>query len=400
MRLSLTLSLVVAACDASGTLDSPAPGPLEPDDPTPEDLADGDDDDDDADSEVIFADFRVVPVEVEVAPAALAALAAAPYEWVEAVARVDGEDVGTVGFRLKGQNSFRPLPQKAAFKIDFDRFGGEERWDLDGLTFNNMVSDASALHEAVAYRFFREFGVPAPRSVHARVQINGEDYGLYALVEDVDADFLQRWFDADEGSMFEVWDADFTDAYVPLFQWEAGPEDRSTLQAVADALESPGSVGLDAAFQHVDQQSFLRYWAGTAIVAQFDSWPYGVPGDDCHVYDEPTDRRLRFIPHGMDEALDFGERAFEDVNAGLAQRCRADPACRAALHDAVGVGLDLLYDGDFIPFAEALVDVVRPELQTDPKMAHPWDEVLDEQGDTVAILVGRRGILEAQMAGR
>ena len=41
---------------------------------------------------------------------------------------------------------------------------------------------------------FREMGVMAPRSVHARLNINGEFSGVYALTEQIDSQFVEYNF--------------------------------------------------------------------------------------------------------------------------------------------------------------------------------------------------------------
>ena len=76
-----------------------------------------------------------------------------------------------VEVKLKGHGSFRPLGEKAAFKVKFaktDRLLG-----LKSLTLNNMVQDPSMLHEALGYEVLRAAGVPAPRTGFAYVRVNG-----------------------------------------------------------------------------------------------------------------------------------------------------------------------------------------------------------------------------------
>ncbi len=413
LSLVPVLLLLGSACSGTGSLDSP---PLADDDtgaqdddttPTDDDTTESDDDttvgDDDStpeedESAWLFDDEGIVQIDVTLTQAALDSLSLSPYVWVEADATLDGEPMGVVGFRLKGQNSFRPFPEKSAFKIDFDRFGGTEAWDIDGITLNNMVSDPTYVHEAVAYRLFRETGRAAPRSAHATVSINGEDYGVYALIEDIDHDFLERWYEDPDGSMWEVWDVDFYDFYVSSFQWESGKDDRSIIQSVADALETPGEAGLLAAFEFIDRESFLAYWGTAAVVAQFDSWPYGAPGDDCHIYWDPTDGHLDFIPHGMDESLTEPGRLVEGVNGSLAARCLSDsPACRAQFHDHIGASLALAEAIDLRGIAEETMGRISLAVSHDPKAFYSQADIQAWQGALLDLIDGRRGELEAQL---
>ena len=59
---------------------------------------------------------------------------------------------------------------------------------------DNLVQDPSAVHETVAMKFFAKMNIPAPREAHARLYVNGEYAGLYAVVESIDKSFLARIF--------------------------------------------------------------------------------------------------------------------------------------------------------------------------------------------------------------
>ncbi len=50
------------------------------------------------------------------------------------------------------------------------------------------------IHETLTYELFRAAGVPAPRTGHAFVRVNGEAYGVYLDVETPDSVWLSRWF--------------------------------------------------------------------------------------------------------------------------------------------------------------------------------------------------------------
>ena len=73
------------------------------------------------------------------------------------------------------------------------------------------------LRERLSMAFLRRMGLPAPREAHARLFVNNQFVGLYALVESIDKGFLARTFGADsegkvenDGYLFEY---KFTDDY-------------------------------------------------------------------------------------------------------------------------------------------------------------------------------------------
>src|SRR5438309_1802919 len=82
-----------------------------------------------------------------------------------------------VTVHVKGQRgSARPLDDKPAFKIKL-RTG--QRWlGLERLTLNNMVQDATMLHEAIAYQVYADAGVAVPRTGYVRLKVDGRDLVL------------------------------------------------------------------------------------------------------------------------------------------------------------------------------------------------------------------------------
>ena len=53
----------------------------------------------------------------------------------------------------------------------------------------------SYMREHLALRLLNDIGVPSPRSMYVRLFVNGDFYGLYLLVEELDSTWLerQRW---------------------------------------------------------------------------------------------------------------------------------------------------------------------------------------------------------------
>ena len=81
-----------------------------------------------------------------------------------------------------------------------------EFFGLRKLQFHSQNLDQTHMHERLGYWLFREMGVPAPRSVHARLVVNGEFVGLFALTEQIDGRFTRHNFEDGTGNLYkEVW---------------------------------------------------------------------------------------------------------------------------------------------------------------------------------------------------
>jgi hypothetical protein len=280
-------------------------------------------------SELILGFDEVPEIAFSVTADNAAKLLTAPFEYVPAYIIYQGRSYGPIGLRCKGQNSFEPFDRKPSLRISFDKYNEKARFfGMKDMTLNNMHSDKSMMHERLAYHVARQAGIPASRANHALVYVNGQFYGLYANVESVKKQMISRWFSDSTGPLFEATDVDFLPPYVPQFSLESGVDDRTLLDAAAQALLTANADAAISAVSHfVDIDEFTRFWAVCAVVGQFDSFPYSMPGDDYDVYADPASGKLRFIPWGMDESFSADDFDVRQVSSVLAQKCKDSPAC-------------------------------------------------------------------------
>lgn len=349
-----------------------------------------------------FLGYDAFPeVAIELSDEAIASLEAEPRVYVEADVTFDGM-THTVGLRLKGQNSFQPIGEKPSFRISVDEFDPNERIaSLKDIVLNNMVNDPSMMHERLAYLVAREAGLPASRAAHARVTVNGEPYGLYTAVEAVKKRMLKRWFDDEEGPLFEAPDVDFADEYIDTYELESGDDDRSALEGLAAALAmADPDEAMAAAAEHADVDQMIRFWAMAAVIGQFDSFPYSLPGDDYFVYVDPTDRKIRVLPWGMDETFFAADHDILTIHSVFATTCMASPACysifQAQVYDVLALTEEMDLEGERVRVAEQIAQ----DVADDTRKPYPTDMVMDLQAAQGYFIRERRmwidGYLQAE----
>ena len=349
-------------------------------------------------SEILFDMSQIPEFSITLSDEAFRALRNDPYTWVEGSFSYKGRTWPNVGVRLKGENSFLPIDEKPSLKIKFDKYvSGGEFYGLEELTLNNMSGDYSMMHESLAYRLYREAGVPAARAHHATVSINGEPYGLYANIENVDERMIARWFDETAGPLFEVWDVDFYDAYVPHFELEYGPDDRTSIQGVADAFEETGASAMEAVQEHLDLAGFINYWAVGMYVGQFDSYPYSNPGDDCHVYNNPETGTLVFIPHGEDETFYYDTSSVAQANGIVGQRCLNSSTCFSDLKQRVREVIDIANDIDMLGIFDEVQALIDPYVRADTHRPYSLEYVEYYQDHMRKMIRQRESELEDQL---
>jgi hypothetical protein len=416
-HLALLLALSLASgCSNGGVIHGDGyqpPVPADDDVADDDDMVDDDDvtDDDDSvppleqvagtdeDPSAVIYDWGSIPTfEITLQGDAYHALQVDPYTYTEGEFTWEGVTYGPVGVRLKGQGSFQSIDDKPAFKIKFNEYVSGGRFlGRESLTLNNMVWDYSMLHERLAYLIYRAAGVPASRNNHALVYVNGQFYGLYANTESTEQQLIAQWFDDVGGSMFEGWDVDFYPWYVDSFQLDWGPDDYTNITGLAEALQIPGAAGLTEAEDHVHLDSFLRYWAVGAVVAQYDAYPYSSPGDDFQLYDDPTTSSLWFMPWGTDETFYYPDNSVDAVNGILAQRCLEVPDCRDAWEAHVWEVMDLVEAMDWVALLDEVIDEIEPHVQADPRRPYDVNTVNSYQQTARQLMVGRRATLEWQL---
>lgn len=121
---------------------------------------------------------------------------------------IDGDSYKNVAIRAKGNTSLSTVSQlgsdRYSLKIEFDHYNSAENYyGLDKLCLNNIIQDTTYMKDYLSYQLMAQMGVPSPLCSYAYITINGEDWGLYLAVEDVEDAFLERSYGSDHGELYK-----------------------------------------------------------------------------------------------------------------------------------------------------------------------------------------------------
>lgn len=319
----------------------------------------------------LFQVDTITTLEVFVDDSQWQALTEDNYTYVEASLAIGPAWFSRVGLRKKSTvGSNRSLSDKAAFKIDLNRYDDHTIGGLKGLTLNNMVQDPTYVAEHLAYRIFREGGIPAPRVGYARLHINGEDWGLYALIETVDDVFLSGWYADNSGVLYEgAYGTDLTESELADFEVDEGDAGaRDDLAAVAAVLSGAADDESVAALEElVMLDSFLLNMAIEAAILHWDGY---TTANNYRLYHDPRSDRIELLPWGTDQTFISSSYAPYSGYGLMLGFCMDNAGCRTRYGDALGDAADLM---DALALGEeqaAVRAMLADDIASDPRSEH------------------------------
>lgn len=310
-----------------------------------------------------------------------------------------------VGIRLKGKaGSFKPLGEKAAFKVKFSHVSGQRFLGLKGITLNNMVQDPSMVHETLAYTAFRALGVDASRTGYAFVRLNGEPLGVYLNVENLDDIGLEKRFGPfdDPQHLYEgEYGTDARAADVEDFEVDEGDDaDLSDLEALAAAVA--GGVPADWSDRvdpHADLAQMTRMWAVEKYAGHWDG--YAGKADESE-HDLPNNFYLFSNPFGQFQMLPWGaDQTWEErVSFGgggglLFDGCQADASCALRFQQALGEALETMPTLALERTARCAAERLKPWQALEDPEIRPYEpaEIAAAVASTRTFATGRPGEL-------
>jgi hypothetical protein len=259
-------------------------------------------------------------------------------EYVRGTLRVAGWELADVGIRFKGNSSLdgvariadgQPGAGRYSFKVKTDEF--VQGQDLDGigtLNLHNSFMDPSLLREHLAYRAFRQAGVPASRTAFVDLWVNGERWGFYVSVQEVDKAFLRQHFGDDAGNLYKpeygplVYRGDSIHDYATTVTGSGGATiaqvpgdvayqkktnekaaDFSDLIALMEVLSNAPEQGFEEAVRAVlDVDRLLDALAVYAVIVALDGYGGGL-SQNYYLYRAPATGRFSFIPWDLNNAF-------------------------------------------------------------------------------------------------
>jgi spore coat protein CotH len=304
--------------------------------------------------------------------------------YYEADVTLDGERLVRLGVRSRGSGTRNA--RKPALNLDFDRYVSGQRFrGLESLVLENLYGDASCLHERLAFQIFEAMGLPAPQNAFARVSMNGVFWGVYAMVEPVDARFVTNRLSDEGGTLYEyeaaseppTYDLSYRGpdpaSYIPV-PFEPKTNERTYDPApLVDFLRTL-SQAPDATFDeeiaaYVDPRRVMTQLAVEQVMAEVDGLtsPFGI--NNFYLYQHRGQTRFTILPWDRDFSFARSDWPLDNgVNRNLlVRRLLASAQHRAFFVDRVRQVLAMAVNASVLrPRIESAYSLIRTAVREDP----------------------------------
>lgn len=235
---------------------------------------------------------------------------------VPATLTIDGIPYQDVGVGFRGDASFKNVPRgkKRSLKLLLDFVNPEQNVQgAQRLNLLNAYRDPSMLREILFNTVARNY-LPAPKANLVRLVINGQNWGVYVQVQQVNRKFFGEWFDQDDGSrwemesgagskVFDYW-GDRPDVYRDFYE----PKSEATLRNWLDLVRACRELNRDGSSEPVERlwRSFdvdQLLWLLAVENVLIDADGYGGKGGDYIIYHETKAGRFSLVPTDSSETF-------------------------------------------------------------------------------------------------
>jgi len=320
--------------------------------------------------------------------------------YIPATVIIDGEVLDSTGVRFKGHTSYYYNPTvKRSFKLDFNKYRLNQIYDgLKKVNINCGIEDPTMVREKLYLDILRRHNLPSPRCSYTKLFINGQYWGLYYIIEQVNRGFLQDRFENNDWNLFRGDNkklltltngacADLTyrtnmQDYYDCYELKTNKisNDWTDLVYLTDIINNtPDSDFKDSLETVLHTNSFIGAWAAGNIMTNKDGYWAEYPSN-YYVYHNSTTQLFEWISWDVNRCngLNLSNIPTFEINRDiryiwpntqdhpLTVRMIAIPDYEEVLVDY----MCKIVEGDFnpdtlFPIIDSLADAIRPHIYTD-----------------------------------
>jgi hypothetical protein len=191
--------------------------------------------------------------------------------------------------RLRGNPTYWKPENKMQFHISFTQYDKNGRFlGLERLAFDAAFANRHMLRDRLALSIMRDMGIIAACANNARLDVNGEYYGIFTSLEKFDETFLERVFDDPTG---DLWDR---------HSWELKTNKKTSNDGRLELLKDAETI--EELEEYLDLEQALPVFAAEAIIPDSDGmWAGGL---NFFIYDDPLRDKFVMLPWDLDNTFE------------------------------------------------------------------------------------------------
>jgi hypothetical protein len=307
---------------------------------------------------------------------------------------VDGVVYPDVGVRIRGNTSYLLLPagsQKVSLNITVDDNNpGQEVMGYDSLNFNNAFSDPTFCREVVYHNILTRY-IPSGRANHIVLTINGQNWGVYANIQQFDKEMLDDYFDEADGMRVKC----ANNPSGPGLQY-VGPNpamyggyeiksDGGLADPMAELIAVCFAVDQTppASWATADQIFAIDPSIWTTVLENLisDDDSYVNKGCDFVMYRNPQDGRTRLLQTDGNESWTEEnwqpDKNFSSSSKPFLSNLLSEPTLRARYFAHMRTALVELDLAAVTAEFQARMNLIDAAVQADPKKLYTYQDFLD-----------------------
>jgi len=301
------------------------------------------------------------------------------------------DTIENIGFRLRGNTS--RYSQKKSFKVSFNTFEpGRKYYGFEKLNLNGEHNDPSIIRSKLCWNILRKLEIPAPRSNHVEVYINGDYYGLYISVEHIDENFVNSRFGNNDGNLYKcLWPADlvYLGTDPDLYKFDQGGrraydlkindeiDDYSDIRDLINVINNTPSNQYQCELEKIfNVNDYLKVMAFDILTANWDDYIF--LKNNYYLYHNTATGKFEWIPYDTDNTYgidwfgnDWGNRYIYDWGSSesrpLFDILMANQDYRDQFSFYAKLVLDeIMNPSIFIPEINDIKEMITPYIPGDP----------------------------------
>jgi spore coat protein H len=280
--------------------------------------------------------------------------------------------------------------------------------------YNAEFDDPSIIRNALSFAFFPMIGVPAPRTKHVLLVINGQPLGVYLEIEGVERLFFRRrnigasslFYAVNNKADFGVFMPDTSRPKTSLlsgYEYQFGNSSEKTrLKSFIQGLNSRKGSQAEAFIKsRLDVNNYLRWLAGAVLTGNYDGFE-----QNYAIYRSRKTGKLRMIP--WDYEGTWGRNCYgRIVDSNLVSVAGYNHLTRKlfeyrTFRNQYKAILQGALDGPFtenklMPIVELMLSRISPYIREDGTRRFSYGEFLAESNVIRQYIRERRSIVKREI---